>query len=494
MKTLKESEAYNSANTMIYIFIFICTFCLSSCSSKNEKTVPKEKTATVSITGISKYPSIKGVSLISQIPYDSTNLKFDRFHSMIRENDTFWANIDCDTHLSLHITSVNAHPQNIFLTAGDSVSFTIDTLPPFEYSILRRIIFIFSGKNSAHYNYDYLRQSQIKENIYYKKGDNIIDYKNKISKYRAAQLKFLDDYASKYSISSEFRNYAESNINNDYIIKLYNPVNRKLILKEDLPINYFDENISPSNDITTSYRWAMEAKYITPHTENICEDIDSMRNYVLNNFKGDDKDFLYSLVIELCSAEASGTNTTLEKMFKEAPLHVTNRKCLRYINLLKEKYNPLNMGISMYNQQKTLVKSFSDNKTYTLEDVLKLYKGKALYLDFWASWCRPCLSDIRNSSEIKKLLNENNIEYLYFAIRDYEDSWRKAVNSNNIGHNQYLIIDSNESPLVQYYDIIEIPRYMFLNKKHEITNLKAPRPIVEMKDKIQQNINIALRE
>ena len=39
-----------------------------------------------------------------------------------------------------------------------------------------------------------------------------------------------------------------------------------------------------------------------------------------------------------------------------------------------------------------------DGKTYRLSD----YKGKKVYLKFWASWCSTCLSTFADSNELSK--------------------------------------------------------------------------------------------
>ncbi|WP_342455478.1 TlpA disulfide reductase family protein, partial [Bacteroides caccae] len=37
-----------------------------------------------------------------------------------------------------------------------------------------------------------------------------------------------------------------------------------------------------------------------------------------------------------------------------------------------------------------------------MKDVLQKYEGKAVYIDFWASWCMPCLKEIPKMKEVYK--------------------------------------------------------------------------------------------
>jgi thiol-disulfide isomerase/thioredoxin len=38
----------------------------------------------------------------------------------------------------------------------------------------------------------------------------------------------------------------------------------------------------------------------------------------------------------------------------------------------------------------------------SFQDILDKYKGKVVYIDFWASWCGPCKKQMPYSAKIKK--------------------------------------------------------------------------------------------
>jgi len=60
------------------------------------------------------------------------------------------------------------------------------------------------------------------------------------------------------------------------------------------------------------------------------------------------------------------------------------------------------------------VKEFSlqglDGKTYRLSD----YKGKKVYLKFWASWCSICLSTLEDTNELAK--EEAGKDYVVLSV------------------------------------------------------------------------------
>ena len=44
---------------------------------------------------------------------------------------------------------------------------------------------------------------------------------------------------------------------------------------------------------------------------------------------------------------------------------------------------------------------------------LKQYKGKTIFINFWASWCKPCLEEMPSIQKAKEILKNENIEFLF---------------------------------------------------------------------------------
>ncbi|MBN2766884.1 MAG: TlpA family protein disulfide reductase [Paludibacteraceae bacterium] len=57
----------------------------------------------------------------------------------------------------------------------------------------------------------------------------------------------------------------------------------------------------------------------------------------------------------------------------------------------------------------------------TLSKILSQSKGKALYVDFWASWCAPCLREMPMSKELRQNEKYKNTVFVYLAINDNQE-------------------------------------------------------------------------
>lgn len=120
----------------------------------------------------------------------------------------------------------------------------------------------------------------------------------------------------------------------------------------------------------------------------------------------------------------------------------------------------------------------ANGKKTTLSEVLKQCKGKIVYVDFWASWCDPCLREMPFSKKLREDAAYKDVVFIYLALNDKQSRWEAAWEKANLKdqpHN-YLILNSKDAPFVKKYDIRSIPRYMIFDKEGQLLNNDAARP------------------
>jgi thiol-disulfide isomerase/thioredoxin len=116
-----------------------------------------------------------------------------------------------------------------------------------------------------------------------------------------------------------------------------------------------------------------------------------------------------------------------------------------------------------------------DGKRVRLSD----FKGKVVYIDFWASWCGPCRMMMPASKQLHEQLSEKqkkSIVFLYISIDQNKENWIKAMQDMDMQGVNVISPGNWSSPACIYYQINSIPRYMIMDKKGDIVDLNATRP------------------
>jgi thiol-disulfide isomerase/thioredoxin len=134
----------------------------------------------------------------------------------------------------------------------------------------------------------------------------------------------------------------------------------------------------------------------------------------------------------------------------------------------------------------------ADGSEKSFQEVMDQFKGKVVFIDFWASWCGPCRGEFKYSPEIHEKFKDNkDIVFLYITFDRNEDAWKAAV--EKFGLSGYHIYPGNDlkGEVYQKFEVTGIPRYMIMGKDGRVINDNAPRP--SAKDELIQALSNALK-
>lgn len=71
------------------------------------------------------------------------------------------------------------------------------------------------------------------------------------------------------------------------------------------------------------------------------------------------------------------------------------------------------------------------------------FKGKTVFINFWATWCGPCLKEMPSIEKAMEILKDKNIEFL-FASDESVDVIEKFKKGNNYSFNYVHILNQEE--------------------------------------------------
>ena len=107
---------------------------------------------------------------------------------------------------------------------------------------------------------------------------------------------------------------------------------------------------------------------------------------------------------------------------------------------------------------------------FTLKDlngnIVKLsdFRGKSVYLNFWASWCPPCKAEI---PEIQKFYQQNKDNVAVLAVNiTFNDKLSDVVNILKANKANFpVLLDTNaNSSVADSYQVYGIPASFFIDK------------------------------
>ena len=129
---------------------------------------------------------------------------------------------------------------------------------------------------------------------------------------------------------------------------------------------------------------------------------------------------------------------------------------------------------------------FMDNykNINTLEEVVKPFLGKKIYIDVWATWCGPCKVEFAHNETLKKILAEKDIQMLYISIdrAEQEQTWKNEIKyhhlvgmhihaNSELNLNLMKLFSKNEER-----PYISIPWYILIDEQGNIMEEHAKSP------------------
>jgi thiol-disulfide isomerase/thioredoxin len=130
-----------------------------------------------------------------------------------------------------------------------------------------------------------------------------------------------------------------------------------------------------------------------------------------------------------------------------------------------------NLSYSDNNNQQLLIKDPKKIETFSMKDIndsekiISSSENKILLLNFWATWCAPCIKEIPELIELKKKF-KNNVEVYFLSVdSNVKKTVPKFLRKNKI--EGLSILNDEKLKVSNKFKIKVMPTTVVINKNFE---------------------------
>lgn len=171
-------------------------------------------------------------------------------------------------------------------------------------------------------------------------------------------------------------------------------------------------------------------------------------------------------------ADISTIHSTYESLSEQNKNSLLGRMAKRKIDIIS-----VDTGGAVGDKAYDFNRCGVDGKSVQMADILA--DGEYLLLDFWASWCQPCLQQIPNVQQVYEKYHPKGLNIIGISSDDDTKAWRAAIDRYNLSSYPQVL---NEKPtdgddrllfekfenIADRYEVDAIPCFILIDSTGEI--------------------------
>ena len=110
-------------------------------------------------------------------------------------------------------------------------------------------------------------------------------------------------------------------------------------------------------------------------------------------------------------------------------------------------------------------------------------KGKVVLVDFWATWCGPCMAEMPHLREVYEKYRDKGFEIVGISLDEDKQALEESLADAKMPWIQVYFSEENkrgfENPIANYYGISAIPAMFLIDAKGNVAHLSVRGPVLE---------------
>lgn len=129
------------------------------------------------------------------------------------------------------------------------------------------------------------------------------------------------------------------------------------------------------------------------------------------------------------------------------------------------------------------IKFLKSDKIFLFDNLISNFKGKNIFIDFWATWCFPCRDEFSKYNKlVDSFCEKHAIQRVYVAFEKSNDfnNFKRIVYSYNLKGSHFIVNNKRfeNDVLKRFYhgeNSYVLPHFALIDTNGEILNSDAPR-------------------
>lgn len=119
---------------------------------------------------------------------------------------------------------------------------------------------------------------------------------------------------------------------------------------------------------------------------------------------------------------------------------------------------------------------FSESDDFSIKEFIdEHYTGRPVVVDFWNTWCSPCMSAIYQTEDIKRHFANTDLVFVYISDTS-SDNQEWETKAKDIGAEQIKISQKLSNEILESHNLSGYPSYMFFDRNHKLAHKQTSFP------------------